>query len=82
MNGFFSRLLHWNIDAGDVIPAQQIQKERNKNSRLSADYLFRCIASALVDTLGLIGNSKGSISHGKAATAQGFALCTVLQRRG
>ena len=57
VNGFFSRLLHWNIDAGDVIPAQQIQKERNKNSRLSADYLFRCIASALVATLGLIGNS-------------------------
>ena len=57
VNRFFSRLLRWNIDAGDVIPAQQIQKERNKNSRLSADYLFRCIASALVATLGLIGNS-------------------------
>ena len=57
MNGFFSRLLYWNIDAGDVVPALQLQKERNKNSRLSADYLFRCITSALVATLGLIGNS-------------------------
>ena len=57
MNGFFSKLLKWNIDTGDVLPALQLQKERNKNSRLSADYLFRCIASALVATLGLIGNS-------------------------
>ena len=57
MNGFFSKVLKWNIDTGDVLPALQLQKERNKNSRLSADYLFRCIASALVATLGLIGNS-------------------------
>ena len=57
VNGFFSKVLKWNIDTGDVLPALQLQKERNKNSRLSADYLFRCIASALVATLGLIGNS-------------------------
>ena len=54
---YFARLLNWNIDAGDVMPALQLQIERNKNSRLSADYLFRCVASALVATLGLIGNS-------------------------
>ena len=57
MKYFFARLLNWNIDAGDVMPALQLQIERNKNSRLSADYLFRCVASALVATLGLIGNS-------------------------
>ena len=57
MNGFLSKLLLWNIDAGDVIPTIQLQKERDKNSRVSADYLFRCIASALLATLGLIGNS-------------------------
>ena len=57
VNEFFSKLLKWNIDTGDVLPALQLQKERSKNSRLSADYLFRCIASALVATLGLIGNS-------------------------
>ena len=52
-----SWLTNWNIEAGDVIPVGQIQREREKNSRLSIDYLFRCVASALLATLGLIGDS-------------------------
>ena len=57
MSRVLSKLIHWNIDIGDVVPAAQLQKERDKNSRLSVDYLFRCIASALLATLGLISNS-------------------------
>lgn len=52
-----SWLANWNIEAGDVIPAGQIQRDREKNSRLSIDYLFRCVASAFLATLGLIGDS-------------------------
>ena len=57
MSWGLSKLIHWNIDIGDVVQAAQLQKERDKNSRLSIDYLFRCIASAMLATLGLIGNS-------------------------
>ena len=52
-----SWLTNWNIEAGDLIPVGQIQSEREKSSRLSIDYLFRCVASALLATLGLIGDS-------------------------
>ena len=52
-----SWLRNWNIEAGDLIPEGQIQREQKKNSRLSIDFLFRCVASALLATLGLIGDS-------------------------